>query len=410
MSSDHTPPYDPQDPAVLEDPFPFYRAMRERCPVHLNGRADPPYYAVFRADDVRAVASDTAHWTDRYSNGAVFMKPLGLMNDGAAHSEFRRLFAPRLLPAAVEQYRGWIGAIIDELVEAMLRKDGGCLHDDFALPLPVKVIQRLLGVPPADYWQFKHWSDAIAELGFGQDGEAFAVVYAEVAAYFRSLVRERQALLAAAGAADGGTEQLGGTVPDDIISSLVVGTYQGRRLTDQEMEFTLIGLMVGGNETTTSLIVNCVWRLLEEREQRWERLKREPALVEVAIEESLRFDAPTLGMWRTSACPVTLHGVEIPAKHKMMMTFGAANRDPALFADPDTFSLDRPLAEARRHLSFSTGAHVCPGAPLSRLESRLALQALLERLPDLRLDGPSTRINGFNFWGRRTLPVRWNHA
>jgi len=146
---------------------------------------------------------------------------------------------------------------------------------------------------------------------------------------------------------------------------------------------------------------------LEEREARWERLKREPELIELAIEESLRFDSPTLGMWRTSKCPVELHGVEIPAKSKVMMTFGSANRDETLFTDPDTFSLDRPLPEARRHYSFGAGPHVCPGAPLSRMEGRLALAALLERLPDLRLDGPTTRIKGFNFWGRRSLPVAW---
>lgn len=401
------PPYDPEDPQVLDSPFPYYADLRERCPVHHNARPNPPYYTVFKAEDVRSLATDTARWTARYSNGAVFMKSVGLMNDGAEHQEFRQLFAKRLGPAAVERHRDWIADIVNELVDGMLAKESGCLHDDFALPLPVRVIARLLGVPDGDYTRFKRWSDSIAELGFGQDGERFAVVYEEVAAYMRGLVRDRQKRLADAGVPDAGPEQLGKAVPDDIISALTVATYQGRRLTDHELEFTLIGLMVGGNETTTSLIGNCMWRLLEERETRWERVKRDPALIEVAIEESLRFDAPVLGMWRTSACPVTLHGVEIPAKTKTMMSFGSANRDPALFTDPDRFNLDRPLPEIRRHVAFSAGPHACPGAPLSRLEARLALTALVERLPDIRLDGPTTRIKGFNFWGRRTLPVAW---
>ena len=348
--SDGTMSYDPEDPYILEEPAASYHAMRGHCPVGFNGRSDPPYFAVFNMEDVRTVATDAAHWTNRYSNGAVFMKSVGLMNDGAAHSEFRRLFAHWLLPGTVQKYQVWISDIVNDLIDAMLKKDCGCLHDDFALPLPVRVIARLLGVPDADYWQFKHWSDAVAELGFGQDGERFAIVYAEVAAYFRTLIRERQAKLTQAGVPDAGPEELGRAVPADMISSLVLGTYQGRRLTDHELEFTLVGLMVGGNETTTSLIVNCMWRLLEGREERWERLKRQPDLIDAALEESLRFDAPVLGMWRTSNCP---------------------------------------------------------GAPLARLEARIALRSMMERLPDIRLDGAATRIKGFNFWGRRTLPAAW---
>jgi cytochrome P450 len=400
------PQYDPNDPGVLENPWPVYAQMRERCPVHHHADPVHPFYTVFRAEDVRSVSSDAGVWSSRYSSAPVFMKAVGVMQDGQAHAEFRRLFALRLMPQAVERHRGLIEGIANTLIDRMLEKSRGCLHDDFACPLPVKVIASLLGIPAEDNLRFKKWSDELAELGFGQDSERYSGVYAEVAAFFSACLEQRRQALAAAGVAEAGPEHLGGPVPDDLISVLLVSKYQGRRLTEHEMQFTLIGLMIGGNETTTSLITNCLWRLLE-APPLWERLKREPALIETAIEESLRLDAPTLGMWRTSLCPVTLHGVEIPAKSKMMMAYGSANRDPAVFDHPDTFDLDRPLAQARRHLSFGTGPHTCPGGPLSRLEARIALRLFIERLPDLRLNGPHTRIKPFNFWGRRSMPVAW---
>ncbi len=401
------PPYDPNDPAVLENPWPVYAQMRERCPVHLHQDATHPFYTVFRAEDVRGVSSDAKVWSSRYSNAPVYMKAVGLMQDGQDHTDFRRLFSPRLMPQAVEKYRGLVEDIANGLIDDMLLKQRGCLHDDFACPLPVKLIAHLLGIPAAENLRFKQWSDELAELGFGQDSARYAQVYQEVAAFFSACLDQRRRALASAGIAEPGSEHLGGPIPDDFISLFLVSRYQGRRLSEHEMQFTLIGLMIGGNETTTSLITNCLWRLLE-APQRWEQLRRDPALIEVAIEESLRLDSPTLGMWRTNLCPVNLHGVEIPTKSKMMMAYGAANHDPAVFERPEEFRLDRPLPLLRRHLAFGTGPHTCPGAPLSRLEARIALRLFAERLPRLRLDGPSTRIKPFNFWGRRKMPVAWS--
>ncbi|HZR38406.1 MAG TPA: cytochrome P450 [Nevskia sp.] len=403
----NTPHYDPLDPAVLANPFPKYAEMRSRCPVHFNAAAQPPYYAVFRAADVRAALADPATWSSRYGNMPAYMKSVGLMQDGAAHSEFRRLFALRLLPQAVEAQRPLIEATANALLDRMLGRGGGDLHDDYACPLPVTVIARWLGVAEADARRFKDWSDRISALGFGQDDQAFFEVYAEVASFFRGCVEQRRRLLEQAGVGDPGPQNLGREIPDDVISQLAVARYRNRRLSDHEIEFTLMGLMLGGNETTTSLIVNCLWRLLEAPE-RWERLKREPALIEVAVEESLRHDPPTQAMWRTSLCPVSLHGTQIPAKSKLMLNFASANRDPELFERPDDFSLDRSMTELRRHMAFGGGPHVCPGAPLSRLEARISLKLLAERLPRLRLSGPATRIEPFNFWGRRSLPVAWD--
>jgi cytochrome P450 len=152
------------------------------------------------------------------------------------------------------------------------------------------------------------------------------------------------------------------------------------------------------------LITNLVWRLLEQP-ARWAALRSDPALVGAAIEESLRFDPPVLGLFRTTTRDVELHGVEIPRGAKVMLHYAAANRDPEVFSDPDRFRLDRPRSEASEHLSFGLGIHFCLGAALARLEAETAIRALLEWFPRLSLEGPGERIAPFFLWGRRRLPL-----
>jgi cytochrome P450 len=160
-------------------------------------------------------------------------------------------------------------------------------------------------------------------------------------------------------------------------------------------------------ETSTALLTNVMWRLLQDR-SRWESLLSDPSGIEVAVEESLRYDPPVLGLFRTPTRDLELHGVQIPAKSKVMLAFASANREaPNGLRDPETFNIDRDLDRVRRHLSFGFGVHFCPGAPLARLEGQISLRVLLERLPDLRLDGPTERIEPFLLWGRGRLPVRW---
>jgi cytochrome P450 len=166
-------------------------------------------------------------------------------------------------------------------------------------------------------------------------------------------------------------------------------------------------LLVAGHETTTSLLTNCVWRLLQDRPGRWERLLADRSLIRTTVEESLRFDAPVLGLCRTNDEETAIDGVVIPADSKLMVLYASANRDGSTFADPDAFRVDRPLAESMRHFSFSWGIHHCLGAHLARLTGRVALDVLLDRLPDLRLDGEPTRIPSPFLWGRKTLPVAW---
>jgi cytochrome P450 len=298
---------------------------------------------------------------------------------------------------------GDITRLCHELVDLMTAdgRTSGDFHDDLACPLPVIVIANMLGIPPADLPQFKHWSDIQVEAMGSSDPQRAVRNRQEMDAYFQERIDERRAVVAA-----------GEPLPDDLVSALMTATgdhpTDGHRgLTDHEMLGQLNQLLVGGNETTTSLLTNLVWRLLEDP-ARWDRLRHTPVLVDSAIEESLRFDPPVLGLFRTNTRDVDIGDTTVPAGSKAFATYAAANRDPEVFTDPDTFDLERDPAQLKRHLGFGFGQHFCPGAPLSRLEARVVMPIVLDRLPHLRLDGPTTRIATFLLWGRRTLPVRWD--
>jgi cytochrome P450 len=389
--------YDPFSPAVLADPFPAYAALRERCPVHRFDGFDPPFFSLSRHADVQAALRDHRGFSSHYGQGPNMVVPGSMQSDPPQHTFFRRLVQQAFTPRAVADLEPRIAALVAELVDAVAPLGAADLHDAVAYPLPTIVIAQLLGVPETDRADFKRWSDAaVAALG-SPDPERFRDERAELHRYLVEQARWRRER-------DAAGEALG----DDLISRLVVAEIDGRRLTDAEFVALAVQLLVGGNETTTSLITNAIVRLTEVP-ARWARLRAEPQLVEVAVEESLRFDPPVLGLFRTTTRPMELHGVELPAEAKVMLLYAAANRDPSVFDEPDEFSLDRDLDELRRHhLSFGFGIHLCIGAALARLEARVALTHLAARLANLRLTAEPQRITPFLLWGRRTLPCAWD--
>lgn len=403
--------YDPFAPEVMADPFPAYATLRDRCPVHRFDGFDPPFLTVTRHADVLDMVRDVGTWSSHYGQSPRFTVQGCLFSDPPTHTTYRRLVQQGFAPRVVERLVPDITALAEELVDGLLAAPGrrGDLHDAVACPLPVLVIARVLGVPTDRIAQFKEWSDRQVEAMNSADPEATAATRAELDAFFTEQLDERRDTLADAGVPvdEWSVDQLDDVVPDDVISGLLVASVDGRRLTDPELLTILQQLLVGGNETTTSLITNLFWRILE-RPELFDRIRDDSGLDAVAVEESLRMDAPVLGLFRTTTTEIERHGVTIPEKTKAMATFGAANRDPEVFEDPDTFRLDRDLDELRRrHLAFGAGHHFCPGAHLSRIEARIVLRTIAERIPTLRLDGETTRIPTFLLWGRRTLPVAW---
>lgn len=387
--------YDPFSEAVLDDPGPAIARLLSSCPVHRFDGFDPPFWTLSRYDDVLSATRDTAAFSSRYGQGPHFTEERGMKSDAPTHTFFRRLVAKAFTPRAVARMEPRIEQIVAGLIDAFIDNGEADLYDAFASPLPTIVIAEMLGVPAEDRGLFKGWSDAwVAAMG-AADPTPFEPQILAMRTYLLEQVvhREQQ-------------RSSGRELSDDLITALVDAEEDGERLSGEDVVNVVRQLLVGGNETTTSLLTNLLVRLTEEPAN-WARLAEDPKLVEVAVEESLRFDSPVLGLFRTTTRPVETHGEVIPAGAKVMLHFGAANRDPRVFESPGTFSLDRDLKQLRTHLAFGSGVHVCIGAALSRLEARVALQQLVRRLPGHTVTGPTERVAPFMLWGRATLPARW---
>lgn len=399
--------YDPAAPEVMEDPFPAYRELVEKCPVHLHEGLANPLYSMSRRDDVYDMLTDTDTWSNHNGPGVGYDRNPGSVQryDPPEHGIRRRFLRAPFLPRAAQQNEPAIRALANELVDGFEHRGRIELHDGFAVPLPIVSFSRILGMSEEDAHHFKEWADVIT-LGMTFPDRAVEARDA-VRSYTRGEVQRRRDAVAAA---DLGPDEdpVGTVVPDGILSQLCCHPLEdGTFATDEEVT-GLVGMMlVAGHETTTSLITNSVWRLLEDR-SRWELLLERPDLVENAVEESLRYDPPVLGNCRTNKGDIERHGVAIPDNSKVMYLVGPSNRDPELFEDPDVFDIERSLKDTRRHFSFGWGPHFCLGAHVARIAGRVALSTLLDRLPDLRLDGPAERLPQPFLWGRYRLPVAWD--
>jgi len=377
----------PYAPEVLADPAAGYRHLLEAAPVCWVRGFDPPFCILSRYDDVDAAIRDIATFSSEFGQGPRFTPPAGMLSDPPQHTFFRSLVQQAFTPRAIAAMGSRVEQLSRALLDKVMRRRDWDLHDDYAFPLPVIVIAEMLGIPATDIHLFKDWSDAsVAAMG-AEDPAPYVAGLRSMAAYLLEQIRERR----------------GRTVPgDDLISQLVDAREEGRGLSDTDILGVVTQLLVGGNETTTSLITNAVWRLLQRREL-WRRFVADPALVDRILEESLRYDPPVLGLFRNTTRDVKLHGLVIPAGTKVMLHYAAANRDPRAFDRPDLFDVD---AERRRHFSFGLGVHFCLGAQLARLEARTALLTLADRCPGLELVDDGERIAPFFLWGRRRLPVR----
>ena len=401
--------FDPFSTEALDDPFPFYKSLREKCPLHKHKEFSHPLYTMTRYDDVAEMLTNIELWSSHYGQMPRYSVQGCLFSDPPEHTWYRKLIQKSFAPRHVASMEDEIAELVKELVDEMEKTSSGDLHDALACPLPVLVIAKILGIPTDDIDQFKAWSDAQLAASKSPNADDSKAPREAMNTYLLEQLNFRRSLLKDAGIdGEGDPEKLiGSIIPDDVISGILLAEVDNRMLSDTERLVMLNQLLVGGNETTTSLITNLFWRLLSNREL-YEQLQDDRSLYQVAVEESLRFDAPVLGLYRTNTKEVNLHGLDVPERSKVMATYGAANRDPNVFKDPDTFRLDRELEELRKHLSFGLGRHFCPGAQLSRLEARLALKEIIERFPNLRLTEEPERIEPFLLWGRKTLPVAWD--
>jgi cytochrome P450 len=390
-------PYSPTDPEVVADPFPAYRQLRDECPVHHTNMAGFEFLTVARRDDVHAILTSPNLWVNRHGAGVAYSGEDGRGNlqhyDQPEHTKRRVLMRNEFNPLEVRKLATSTRELAAGLADAMDAAGSNAeLHDDFACPLPILGFIDLMGVDPDDRHRIKAWADQLV-LGLSDPKQAVKPT-AEIKAYINEAVAARRS-----------TADSGGTPRPGLLTEYSLRLLDGERIPLIEMESMVLQLLVAGHETTTSLITNFMWRMLEDT-SRWDRIVADPSLIPNAIEESLRFDPPVLGLFRTNVEDTRIHDVPVPAKSKVMALYASANRDPDAFPDPDVFDIDRDEMQLKRHYSFGWGIHHCLGAPLARQTARIAIETLAARYPDMRLDGPTERLAPEILWGRRRLPVR----
>lgn len=362
----------------FSNPFDWYAEMRQKSPVYYD--AEQQSWMVFRYNDVKTVFANWQLFSSKVPHPPEqtdFTQSLNF-TDPPKHRSLRSLVAQVFTARRVEELARRITQITHELIDQVQTQHCMDFVHDLAIPLPVIVIAEILGVPVADRAEFKRWSDGIVVL----DPAALKAM----ADYFRHLLEERR-------------QQPG----KDLISDLIAAHEAGETLTAQELVDFCIVLLVGGNETTTNLLGNAIL-CFHEYPAAYERLKREPNLLPLTIEEVLRYRSSIQGIERFTKVETQLGGQTIPAGQMVTVWMGSANRDAAQFDRAEEFVVDR---DPNPHVAFGNGIHFCLGAPLARLEAAIVLRAVLERLPNLRIDPAATRefIPTTTVHGLASLPV-----
>jgi cytochrome P450 len=385
--------FDPFSDAAIADPYPQYAALRAHDPVHWSEKLRA--WILFRYDDVAAALRDDAHFSaDRRRaarSGAATARATSPTGLRTVASDPPECTAPRAILAAVLAPRvralaPRIDAIVHELLDGLAGRHDADLVADFAYALPIRVIAELLDIPAAQHARFQELSRAIAR---GMDrfygGEAVSGGLQEIGAYFLGLVEER--------ARD--------TSGDDFIRGLLRAEHHGERLAPLEVVALCSALVFGGHETTVDLIARGVLALLRHPTE-CERLRATPALAGPAIEEFVRYETPPQFVSRVIAQSCEVGDKTLRPGDAVLLGLGAANRDPAVFAEPERLDVGRA---PNPHVGFGVGTHFCPGAQLARLEARTAIPALLGRFPDLRLAGEPVWRRTVILRGLERLPV-----
>jgi len=395
--------FNPLSPEFIRDPYPFYHRLRAAAAMP---RTPFGPYLASRYEDVAAVLRDKRFGKDfedriirRYGD-KVFDEPVYdsvrhwmLEMDPPDHTRLRGLVVKAFTARTVEDMRPRIQAIVDATLDKVSPQGRMDVMHEFAYQLPVTVICEMLGIPDADRDQF------LANPGVG--GRLLDPVPLSPA----ELAIANQANLAQAAYFHGLFELRRREPGDDLITQLVQAEEAGNKLSEKELTANIMLLFGAGHETTVNLIGNGLLALHRNPDQ-LEKLKRDPSLMPNAIEELLRYDSSVQLTGRTALEDIEIGGITIARGESVMCLLGAANRDPAIFPDPDRLDITRP---AIRPLSFGGGIHFCLGAQLARIEGEIALNALLARLPDLTLDdteNPAWRQT-FVLRGLTALPASW---
>ena len=396
--------YDPADPAVRRNPFPLYARLQDEDPVHWSPALRA--WVLTRYDDVRQMMlSDTMSpdrlrpfyaqlQGERRELLAEVMRYMSLwmvFRDPPEHTRLRRLVGTVFNLKALESLDGAVTRVVDHLLDGLPTDRAIDWAHDVAMPLPAFVIMDMLKIPYAAYPELKQASDELRAFigGARADGNRYnrARSGAErLANFFRALIAERRA-------APG----------DDFVSRMIAARDDEGRLSEDELVATCMLVLFAGHETTTHLLGNAVHALLDHPDQ-LQRLRSDPALIDSAVEEFLRYDGPSNAIARVVKVDHEIEGRQLKAGDRVFGFANAANRDPRAFAEPQGLDLGR---SPNRHLTFGFGLHFCMGAPLARLEAKRCIGRLVERFPRIeRAAGTPDWIDALAMRGVATLPVQ----
>ena len=390
--------FNPFDPETPQCPFPHYAKMREEQPVlkvvglgiHMVTRHDlvmqvlrdpQTYSSVFGGTGMPVASEVRKRFEEVFAEGYPRVSTM-LTADQPEHTRYRRLVSRAFHPKVIAEMEPVVRSITVRLIDSWIERGRIEFVKDFAVPLPVEVIARALNVPDSRLADFKRWSDdSIA--GIGTNISVDERIRAERGVnefqhYFAEQLEDRRL-----------------DPRDDILTNLLNARIEDddadvddkRPLDVPEMLSIIQQLLVAGNETTTKMLTEMI-RLLVENPSEWEKLRKDPTRVEKIVEETLRLSTPTQGMWRIVTSDTELGGVALRKGDRIVIVFSSANRDEALYSDPDSFEPDRE--NLRDHLAFGKGIHFCLGANLSRLEGKVALEELSRRLDTISLPDSNT--------------------
>ncbi|WP_233491073.1 cytochrome P450 [Blastococcus sp. TBT05-19] len=393
------PPLDLRAASFVADPYPAFAEARAEAPVQWHEELG--LWLAFTHAEANAVLRDRRLgriWSDkqpaqRFESFNLIHRNAILEMEPPDHTRLRRLITSAFARGHVERLRPWVEELARELADGLVERSSGTQPVDFlsgmAEELPVAVIAELLGVPAADRPLLRPWSNAIVKMyEYGRTAEveeSAERAAAEFVAYLRELAAERRS-----------------NPGEDLVSHLVsVRDAEGDRLTEDELVTTCILLLNAGHEATVNVSGNGLAALLQHPDE-LSRLREDRTLLPTAIEELMRFDSPLQLFERTATEDVEIGGITVREGQKIAALLGSANRDPAVFADPDALDVGRT---PNAHISFGAGVHFCIGAPLARVELQATFGALLDRTSAIELGGEPQRRPEFVIRGLQTLPV-----
>lgn len=374
-----------------------FRQLRQTSPVALTKMGDKPAYVLTRYHDIETalthpdIIKDTSniqYEQGKHTNALPWMPKVFsammhsmLHSDDPNHRRLRSLVHNAFTPRMVENLEGRIETLANDLIDRMLERGTVDLIEAYALPIPIQMISEMLGIPPKDRMKFRRWSELIAVNPIAVNPTPFNMVKAIPSLlsffdYIRKLARERML-----------------NPQEDLLTGLVQAEHEGEKLSEEELFSMVFLLMVAGHETTVGLLTNGTHALLTHPDQLAD-LRQNMDQLPLAIEELLRFDTPIMTGERNYArVPYIVDGITIPTGSIIFTAILSANHDEAVFTHPEELNL---LRQPNKHLAFGKGIHYCLGAPLARLEAKVAFQTLLERAPKLRLAVPSHSLRYAN--------------